>query len=168
MQKTLTYILSITKLDRSVLLNIFAYGMIGFIFVGIQGVLNNLYLIELNLDLSFIGSLAASGMLIWAVFSLPAGMIGARFGTRTAVIAGFVLVSVGLMLYLSVARLPRPLWETGFYLTNALTYVGAPLIAVNGTPYLMAVAPERERNAAFTLLGALMAFTAFFGSLMAT
>ena len=30
MLKALNYLLSITKLDRSVLLNIFAYGMIGF------------------------------------------------------------------------------------------------------------------------------------------
>lgn len=159
--------LSITKLDRSVLLNIFAYGMVGFIFVGIQGVLTNLYLIELGLDLSFIGSLTASGMLIWAILSLPTGMIGARFGTRAAVIAGFVLVSVGLTLYLSVARLPPPLWETGFYLTNALIFIGAPLVAVNGIPYLMGVAPEHERNAAFTLLGALNAIAAFSGSLVA-
>ena len=167
MQKTLNYLLSITKLDRSVLLNIFAYGIIGLIFIGVQGVLTNLYLIELGLDLSFIGSLTASGMLIWAILSLPAGMIGTRFGTRAAVIAGFVLVAVGLTLYLCVVQLPPPLWETGFYLTNALFYIGAPLVAVNGTPYLMGVAPEHERNASFTLLGALTAITAFFGSLMA-
>ena len=82
MQKTLTYIQSFTQIDRSALLNIFAYGMVGFVFAGIQGVLTNLYLIELGLDLSFIGSLTAVGMLIWALFSLPAGMIGARFGAR--------------------------------------------------------------------------------------
>jgi len=167
MRKTLNYMRSIMKLDRSVLLNVFAYAMVGFVFIGIQGVLTNLYLIELGLDLSFIGSLTASGMLVWALFSLPAGMIGARLGTRASSITGFITISVGMMLYLSVARLPRPFWETSFYLTNVFTYLGASLCAVNGTPYLMGVAPEHERNAAFTLLGALTAITGFIGSLVA-
>ncbi len=167
MQKILAYFLSMAKLDRSALLNVFAYASVGFVFVGLSGVLTNLYLIELGLELSFIGALTASGMLIWALFSIPAGMIGARFGLRAAVVAGFMVLSIGMALYLSVERLPRSLWEMGFYLTNAVTFIGGSLVAVNGAPYLMAVAPENERNMVFTLGGALNALTGFTGSLVA-
>jgi MFS family permease len=167
MQKSLNYLLSITKLDRSVKLYILAFATIGFIFVGIQGVLTNLYLVGLGLDLKFLGNLTASGMLVWGLFSLPAGMIGTRFGTRAATIVGFVLVSVFFILYLCVAYLPHSLWETGFYVTNMAIWIAASLVTVNGTPYLMAIAPENERNVAFTLGGALNAVTGFAGSLVA-
>lgn len=167
MRKTLAYLLSITKIDRDARLNIFAYAMIGFVFIGIQGVLNNLYLIELGLDLSFVGTLTASGMLAWALFAIPAGMIGTRFGTRSASVIGFILVALAYALFLCVTLLPRSLWEIGFYVTNAITWMTASLVAVNGTPHLMAVSPEEQRNTVFTLGAALNAIAGFAGSLVA-
>jgi MFS family permease len=163
----LSYLLSITKFDRSVLLYMLAWSMIGFVHLGIYLVLTNLYIIKLGFDLSYVGILNGSGQIIWAIFALPAGMIGARFGLRNSLVAGFAIVSFGMAGFLSIAWLPQPAWTAGLLLSNAFTWIGAAVVVVNGSPYLMAITPEKDRNKAFTLQAALFTLAAFVGSLMA-
>jgi MFS family permease len=165
--EVLSYLLSITKFDRSVLLYMLAWSMIGFVHLGIYLVLTNLYILKLGFDVSYVGILNGSGQITWAIFALPAGMIGARFGLRNSLVAGFALVSFGMAGFLGIAWLPQPAWTSGLLLSNAFTWIGAAVVVVNGSPYLMAITPEKDRTKAFTLQAALFTLAAFLGSLMA-
>ena len=161
------YLLSILKLDRDVLRFSFAWAMIGLIVLGINAVLLNLYVLKLGFDFSFLGNLNGSGQIVWVIAALPAGFMGARFGLRNSLIAGFVVVIIALAGFLSVAWLPQSAWAPGLFLSNGLIGIGAALILVNAVPYLMAIASEKDRNLAFTFMSALMALMAFLGSLAA-
>lgn len=161
------YLLSITRLERSVLLYVASFSAVGFGVMGVTGVLGNLYVLGLGFDTAYLGTLTASGQLIWALTALPAGAIGARFGLRGAVIAGYGLFSLFNLAYLNVPLLPREAWGAGLMITNLLVWTSVSLVSVNGVPYLMAVAPENERSKAFTLQTALLPVAAFLGSLAA-
>jgi MFS family permease len=53
---------------------------------------------DFGMTLADIGVLVGMFMLPGIVFALPAGMLGAKFGDKRMVIAGFVLMAVGLVL----------------------------------------------------------------------
>ena len=161
------YLLSIFKLDRSILRFVFAWATIGLIVVGINNVLINLYIVKLGFDLSYLGTLNGSMQVVWAISAFPAGYIGARFGLRNSLIAGFVIAALAFACFLSVAWLPRDTWAAGLLLSNCATGVAAALLVVNSVPYLMAITSEKDRNHAFTLMSALGALAAFLGSLAA-
>jgi len=160
------YLLSITRLDRSALLYVAAFSAVGFGHIGVVSVLGNLYVLGLGFDTTFLGTLTATGQFAWALTALPAGMIGARFGLRGALIAGFALIALGFAAYLNVPLLPRETWGAGLMITNLLLWASVSLASVNGVPYLMSITPEQERSKAFSLQAALMPVTAFLGSLV--
>jgi MFS family permease len=162
----LAYVLSITKLERSALLYIIAFSAVGFGYIGVTSVIGNLYVLGLGFDTSFLGTLTASGQLVWALTALPAGAIGARFGLRGTVIAGFALIALFFMAYINVPLLPREAWSAGLIFSNILMWASVSLVSVNGLPYLMSVTPEEERSKAFTFQAAVMPVTAFIGSLL--
>jgi MFS family permease len=161
-----SYITSIFKLERSILIYVFAWSMIGLAHVGLIGVLGNLYVLRLGFDFHFLGILNGSSQIIWALFAFPAGMIGQRYGLRNSVVAAYVVVTVGLAAYLSAAWFPAPFWAPILLVGNSLVGIAAALVVVNGIPYLMAISSNEERNKAFTLQTAVFAVTAFLGSLL--
>jgi MFS family permease len=103
----LAYLVSITKFERTVWLYMVAWSMIGFIHLGINGVLINLYVIELGFDFSYLGTLNGSGLFFWALFALPAGLLSPRFGLRNSMVGGFAVIALGLAGFMSVTMLPR-------------------------------------------------------------
>jgi MFS transporter, DHA1 family, multidrug resistance protein len=161
------YLLSITRFERSVLLYMIAWSMIGFIHIGINTVLANLYIIELGFDFSFVGTLNGSGLFVWALCALPAGLLSPRFGLRNSMVAGFAVIALGLTSFMCVTLLPISAWAAALLVSNAAVWVGAALIAINGSPYLMAVVSESDRSKAFTLQSALVTLAAFLGSILA-
>jgi MFS transporter, DHA1 family, multidrug resistance protein len=163
----LAYLVSITKFERTVWLYLVAWSMIGFIHLGINGVLINLYVIELGFDFSYLGTLNGSGLFFWALFALPAGLLSPRFGLRNSMVGGFAVIALGLAGFMSVTMMPKEAWGTALLVSNAIVWVGAALIAINGSPYLMAVVSEKERSKAFTLQAALVTLAAFLGSILA-
>lgn len=76
-RKVWDYLFSITHLDRSAILYVAAFSSVGFGYLGMTNVLGNLYLLGLGFDTAFIGTLTASGQIVWALTALPAGAIGA-------------------------------------------------------------------------------------------
>jgi MFS family permease len=135
-----------------------AWGLGSFGYLGIVGVLFNLYLLRLGYDIEFIGLLIGSGQFVWAVASLPAGMFGRRVGLRTAIILGYVLGALGMGLVLLVEYLPRPMWIPWIYVAFLGTWVGAAFNTVNSPPFMMAVAGADRKHAfaALTLMTAMM------------
>src|SRR5262245_34981756 len=95
---------------RSIWRYLLVWALLSFSYFGVQSVLLNLYLLRLGFGSPFIGMLAASGQLIWAVAALPAGVLGRRVGLRTALVAGSALLALAMRALLLVEALPRSLW----------------------------------------------------------
>lgn len=160
------YFLSITRINRSALLYIFAFSAVSFAYIGIASVLGNLYILGLGFDTAFLGTMTAAGQIVWALTALPAGEIGARFGLRGSIIAGYLLIVLFYMLYLNIPLLPNDLWAAGLMISNLGLWAAVSLLSVNGVPYLMAVTGKEERNKAFAFQAAVAPVAAFAGSLV--
>lgn len=153
--------------NRNVRLFLVAFGLMSFGYFGVQGVLLNLYLLRLGFDIQFIGSLIASGQIVWAMAALPAGAIGRRVGLRAALIMGSALSALGIGLLLAIEWLPRAEWIAWLYFAWMLTWIGAAFFTVNSVPYLLHMSTVEERNHAFAAQGAVVALMGFLGSVVA-
>jgi len=153
--------------NRNIRLFLTAWALLAFAYFGMQGVLLNLYLLRLGFDTQFIGSLIASGQIVWALAALPAGMIGQRMGLRGALITGYILSMLGNTFLLMVEGLPGNALTAGLYFAWILSWLGAALISVNSIPYLLQVSTAEERNHAFVAQGAVIAIMGFLGSIVA-
>jgi len=72
--------------NRNVRYFLMAGAVHGFVFFGIYSLLLNLYLLRLGYESEFIGLVNGLGPFMLAVFSLPAGTISHRFGSRRVMI----------------------------------------------------------------------------------
>jgi MFS family permease len=151
--------------NPSVLLWLLTWALFAFGYFGLQGVLFNLYLVRLGFGTEFIGLLAGSGQLIWALAALPAASVGRRVGLRAASLSAFVLMGVGFGLVLLVEALPRALWAPWLFGCWAMFWMGVALITVNTVPYAMLIVDEEGRNAVFPVQQAVIALMTFAGSL---
>ena len=143
-----------------------ASGLFGFtVYGGVFSVLLNLYLLRLGYGPEFIGLVNGASLLAQAVFGLPAGGVGHRWGVRRAMVAGLALSVLGGGLFLTAEWLPLG-WQQGWLLaTNILAGLGMSLFIVNSSPFLMAVASAELRDLAFSVQSALMPLAALAGSL---
>ena len=154
--------------NRDVRLYLFTAALLGFTaFGGIYPVLFNLYLLRLEYGPDFVGLINSVGGLAFAVFSLPAGMISARWGGRRTMIAG-----------LSIAILAFAALPLGEFMPSALRspwLLGATLIRstgfatywVNARPFLMNATRDEERSHVYSVQSALFPLAGFAGSLIA-
>jgi MFS family permease len=149
------------QFDRNILRFLLVWSMIGFAYFGIIGVVLNLYLVRLGYGPEFIGRLHASGQLTWAIFALPAGLIGRKWGIKQAIIAATVVNAVGTIVMIAAESLPADLLSAGLTAGWLLTWIGAALITVNGAPYLMAVITPENRGYGFSAQQAAMGAATF-------
>jgi MFS family permease len=159
------YFRTLQQFSLPVRLYLISSGLFGFtVFGGIYTLLLNLYLLRLGYMADFVGVVNASGMLSLALFGVPAGMVGSRFGSRTALIIGLALIVAGLGL-LPLAELApegtRPAWIVGTYM---FAWIGVALYFVNTNPFLMHVTTPAERNHVFSVQAALWPVAGFAGS----
>jgi MFS family permease len=141
--------------------------LVGFAFDGgIYSVLLNLFLVRLGYGPESIGLVNAAGTLAFAVASLPAGVIGARWGSRPIMLLGLAFLTVGSLL-LPLADILAPEWRLAWLLLNmSLLYLGLALYFVNTAPFVMEAARPEQRTYIFSLQTALLALAAFLGSLI--
>lgn len=143
-----------------------AVALVGFaVDGGIYAVLLNLYLVRLGLGPELIGLVNAAGTLSFALASLPAGLLGDRWSSRTLMLAGLGLMLAGSLLLpladllAEAARLPWLLAQM------ALLYLGLALFFVNTAPFVMSIVAGTQRTRVFSLQTALLSLAAFAGSL---
>ena len=160
------YLQSLGRCSRNVWLVVAANAVLGFSYVGIYAVLFNLYLLRLGYGTEFIGQVNATGRLGFALFGLPAGIFAHRLGIRRLLIAGEILMTLGLICLPLGELLPAPLHSLWLRITYLLAWGGAALYFVNLSPFLMAVTPPSERNHVFSAVAALGPLSAFTGSLV--
>jgi MFS family permease len=158
------------KLNRDVVLLLVLWACLTFGNIGIVGVLFSLYLLRMGYSPAFIGQMYGIGQLVWAIFALPAGMIGARFGLKRALVASLLIQAVVISLIPNIpaasflpdeARTPVMLGVWVFY------WISAALATVNSIPYLMSVTDDHSRDLAFSGQQASGALASFVGNLIA-
>ena len=152
--------------NRDVRLVLFSQALIGFtIFGGVYTVLLNLYLLRLGYSPQLIGQVNAAGALSFALLSMPAGLLGDRWGSRLSMIIGMGLSALGFGLlplgeFIPLAsQLP---WIMGTY---ALGVLGNTLFLCNAIPFLTLISPPQLRSHVFSAQVALWPLAGFAGSL---
>jgi MFS family permease len=133
---------------------------------GVYAVLLNLFLLRLGYGPEQIGLVNAAGTLTFALSSLPAGALGARWGSRRILLIGLSLMLVGCVL-LPFADALAPARRLPWLIANVVVlYLGLALYFVNTAPYVMSVVSAAQRNQIFSLQTALLSLASFVGSLI--
>jgi MFS family permease len=163
------YLNALRRFSRDVRLYLLITSLIGFsVFGGIYSVLFNLYLLRMGYGPEFVGLVNASGLLAIVAFSLPAGTLSGRWGTRRMMIAGLCLMVTGY----GLSPLPMPAFapdaaqRTWILAANLLGGLGIATYLVNGSPFMMGATGPEERAHAFSMQGALSPLAGFAGSLV--
>src|SRR3954454_12093866 len=112
-----------------------AVALVGFaIDGGIYSVLLNLFLLRLGYGPEQIGLINAAGTLTFGLACLPAGVIGARWGSRQVMLLSLGLVAAGSLLLPLPDMLP-PALRLGWLLAQmCVLYFGLALYFVNTAP----------------------------------
>lgn len=162
-----TYLQALRRFSRDVRLYLLTSALLGFtVFGGISTVLNNLYLVRLGYGPEFIGLVNAAGELSFAVFGLPAGMLGAQLNSRHMLIAGMA-VGVGVSLLLPAAEyVPVALRSPWILLVFVLSSLGFALYFVGSNPFLMLRTTPQERIHVYAIQSALWPLAGFAGSVV--
>ena len=160
------YLQAFKDLNRDVRLFMVSVVVSGVCYMGLYFLLINLYLLRLGYELEFIGVFVSTGAFSFAVFSLPAGMAGRRFGSRRPMLLGMGVLMLGLGA-LSVAAWVPAGWRSAWLIFFCgLRELGHAFYMVNTPPYLMGATTAAERDFAFSLRATLTPVAAFLGSLI--
>ena len=154
------------RLGRNARLSLIVSATVGFCRFGITAVLLNLYLLRLGYGPEFIGVFNGFAVLVNTAACLPAGALGARYGSRRTMIVGVILSTLGSALLVLVELLPAPLWAGWLLTTNAAIYLGGALWGVNASPFFMGATTDEDRGHAFSVQMALIPLAGFAGSLV--
>ncbi len=155
-----------TRLNRDVRLFMVSAVATGVCYTGLYFLLINLYLLRMGYGVEFIGIFISTGAFSFALFSLPAGAVGRRWGSRRAMIFGMGVLSFGLAMLALSALLPTA-WQSIWLLSFcALREFGNAFYLVNANPYLMSVAQSDERAHAFSIRATITPLAGFVGSLL--
>ena len=161
------YLARVRHFQRDIWLFLVTAFLVGFTFDGgIYSVVFNLYLLRLGYDPEFIGQVNSAGLLAFAVTSLPAGLMGKQWGSRRMIIIGLSGMMAACALLPLVEALPVSLRPGWLYTCYSLLLLMLALYFVNAAPYMMAVAGAEQRDHVFSTQVALLAFSAFLGSLL--
>jgi len=151
---------------RDVRLFLVSSALMGLCWKGIYAVLFNLYLLRLGYGPRLIGIANAVPTFVYGLSCTPAGYLGGRWGSRKAMIVGVMIVAVGLALPPCSEWMPPSLqygWLIGSY---SVAWIGAALVIVNSSPFLMNTTGSTERDHAFSLQVGLWPLAGFLGSLL--
>ncbi|MEM7126209.1 MAG: MFS transporter [Chloroflexota bacterium] len=138
--------------------------LLGFSYFGFVAVLLNLYLLRLGYDPTFIGLVNAGAPIAFASCSVPAGMLGKRFGSRRTIIVGITVLALSIGVMPLAEWLPQAWRNSGFVVARLLTGLGWALYIVNTNPYLVAATNDQDRNEVFSLQAGLLPAAGFLGS----
>lgn len=160
------YLRTLKLFNRDTRLYLGSVALSGFGYVGIYIMLFNLYLLRLGYEPSFIGLANGVAQLGVVFFSLGAGMLGRRWGSRRMSIIGLGISTLGPGLVPLGEGLPGTWQATWLVASYLLSWLGGALYLVNGIPFLMSVTNPEERGHVFAVREALVPLVAFAGSLV--
>jgi MFS family permease len=132
---------------------------------GISTVLFNLYMLRLGLGPETIGLVAALGMFVFALTSLPAGRIGERVGLRRMMIIGVLLSLIGISIALAAASVERALLVPALLLAQVFIFIGLGMYYAIAAPFLMQIVSPAQRTPVFSMQSAVYGISGFAGSI---
>ncbi|MEM7342842.1 MAG: MFS transporter [Chloroflexota bacterium] len=155
------------QLNRNIWLVLLTTAVFGFtIEGGIYSVLFNIYLLRLDYGTAFIGGINSIDMFVFTLVSIPAGILGQRWGARRTMLLGISFTAFSGLL-IPTAQLFPAVGEAAMLMTAiGLRGAGIALFLVTSTPYIMAFTSDKSRNTAFTLDSAAYGLAAFCGGLL--
>lgn len=135
-------------------------------FMGIQMLLQPLYLLRLGYDLTYLGIFGATGSLTYMLMSLPSGALGSRFGNRAVMIWGGFFIVLGMLTLPLVEFMPVG-WHFGWpLLSQFIITVGWAFYGISMVPALMIVTTPQNRTRAYALSSVLRGVGTFSGTLL--
>lgn len=152
--------------NRNINFFLLASAVHGFVFFGIYTLLLNLYLLRLGYGPEFIGLVNGIGPLMLGIFSLPAGVVSRRWGSRRVMLWSYFVMAVSFGLVPLSELLPEAMRQPWIVITFAGAWIGGAFTIVNFAPYMMAWTGEQERNHAFALQAASLPVAGFLGNLV--
>jgi MFS family permease len=160
------YFHALRLFSRNVRIFILSALLLGFAFFGIYAVLLNLYLLRLGYGPTVVGLVNGMGFVAYAVFSIPAGVLGARFGSREMLRVGFVLAALGMGLLPAAEFLDGNVQVVWIVATYTLTSMGLDAYFVNSNPFMIQFTTPRERMYLYSLRVGMSPIAAFVGALV--
>lgn len=155
------------RISPAILFYLLGTALVGFALDGgIYAVLLNLYLVRMGYGPELIGMINSAGQLTFAIFSLPAGAIGSRWGSRRALLLGMVLMMLGTLVAPLADTLPQAWWIPWLIVNSIVIYMGMALFFVNTSPFVMEAVEGHRRAQVFSMQTGLMSLAAFVGSLL--
>lgn len=161
----LSYLRTIRHFNHDVQMYLLTSALIGFSYFGVLTVLLNLYLLRLGYDTRFIGLANGSTALAFALFSVPSGALGSRFGYRKVVIVGVCCLAFATIALPLTEFLPQAWAPAGIIAARLISGLGFAFYQVNSSPYLIAATTSHERNHVFSLQVAMPPVIGFIGNL---
>jgi MFS family permease len=145
---------SLHDFGRDAKLLIAVTGILAISFFGIVALLRVIYVLRLGYGPEYVGIFSATGALTYMSMGIPSGALGARLGTRKAMLIGGIIVSTGMTLLPMTEFVPlavRDLWP---FFSQVFLTIGWSMFNVNLVPALMASTNEWNRNTAYALSSA--------------
>jgi predicted MFS family arabinose efflux permease len=161
-----SYLQTLYLFSRNTWLYLIVNSLTSISYVGIYVMLFNLYLLRLDYGPEFIGLVNAAAQLGVAAFSIPAGILGRRWGSRRMTIVGLTVATIGLGLVPLAEFIPMSWQTTWLVVTYIFAWLGGGTYIVNSLPFLMSVTDSMERAHAFSMREALVPLSVFAGSLI--
>ena len=161
------YVHSLRQLQPDLGRYFLAVALLGFaVDGGVYAVLLNLFLARLGYGPEAIGLVNATGMVVFALASLPAGIVGERWGSKRVMLTGLGLLVVGAVLLPLADLLPIAARLPWLMVMSSSLYLGLSLAFVNTAPMHLSLVAVHQRNQAYATQTALLGLASFLGSLL--
>ncbi len=145
---------SMHDFSRDARLLIAVTGILAISFFGLYALLRVIYVLRLGYGPEYVGIFSATGALTYMSMGVPSGALGARLGTRKAMLIGASIVVVGMILLPLTEFTPPALRDAWPFFSQIILTVGWSMFNVNLVPALMASTTEWNRNSAYALSSA--------------
>ncbi len=129
-------------------------GILAISFFGLYALLRVIYVLRLGYGPEYVGIFSATGALTYMGMGVPSGALGARLGTRKAMLIGASIVVVGMILLPLTEFMPLVLRDGWPFFSQVVLTIGWSMCNVNLVPALMASTTEWNRNSAYALSSA--------------
>jgi len=160
-----SWLRAIRGFDRNAYLLFATGGILGFTYLGITTLLSNLFFVRLGYGTEVIGNLNALFYLLHMAFSVPAGAVGMRFGSRRAMLAGGVIALAGWGIAPAASFLLFPdLRMAALVGSRVLGALGGALFIVNSNPALIGAVDPGSGTYAFAFNNVVVSISTFLGN----
>lgn len=157
---------AVAGFDRNAYLLFITGGLLGFTYWGITYLLTNLFVLRLGYGTEVVGNLNALFYILHMAFSLPAGALGMRLGSRRAMFLGGALALFGWALAPAASFVLFPhMRMTALVASRVISSLGGALFIVNSNPALIGAVEPGANTYAFAFNGAVISLMTFLGSL---